>query len=633
MSQADVFAEINDNIVAGQSLGLSFDPKEYLSGEHSGLLSTPQQPIDNPNFVKAVSQAKLVAIGADASRETGARKVGTATTVPRHPVAVYYNVATQAQEISEYNYFYTSAAAGGSGNCDSNPLTCLPAPLGATGYTDYIVPTDAVWDLKFILSNDPRPFYAHVSNLAGDRIAYPLLERILATYRAGFSNATPLVNLNFTQAAQVLTRQTAWAAAGLSASPSVTGFVQDGAVQIASAGSTQIPLTVPEGTKVGGAAFGESYGGERSGWITGNLTATLPGTSITSPASATFAVGTAGTFTVTATGGSANAGTPSLAVTGALPSGVTFVANVNGTGTLSGTPAAGTGGVYPLSVVATDATGTTTQAFTLTVNQPPTFTSAATANAGAGAAYTLTVTTSGTPKPTITRTGTLPPGLSFVDNKNGTATISGKVGSSAGGNYVSTLTATNSVGTATQTLTITVGAGPSIAAPGSGSVKVGVAFSKTFTFKGTPAPAITVSGPLPAGITFSDLGTGSAVLSGTPIAGSGGVYKVSITGTNTYGSATGTYTLTVNEGPKFTGPTSATLTRGTAATVTVKATGQPLPSITRSGTLPRGMTYANSTKGVATISGTPTRAGSYVLTLTATNSYGAVTETFTITVV
>ena len=41
-----------------------------------------------------------------------------------------------------------------------------------------------------------------------------------------------------------------------------------------------------------------------------------------------------------------------LTETGALPSGVTFIDNGNGTATLAGTPAAGTGGTYPLTITA-----------------------------------------------------------------------------------------------------------------------------------------------------------------------------------------------------------------------------------------------------------------------------------------
>ena len=40
-------------------------------------------------------------------------------------------------------------------------------------------------------------------------------------------------------------------------------------------------------------------------------------------------------------------------------------------------------------------------------------------------AGSYTVTTTGYPAPTITETGALPAGLTFTDNGNGTATISG----------------------------------------------------------------------------------------------------------------------------------------------------------------------------------------------------------------
>ncbi len=82
---------------------------------------------------------------------------------------------------------------------------------------------------------------------------------------------------------------------------------------------------------------------------------------ITSANSTTFTVGTAGSFTVTATG----TPTPTLTETGALPSGVTFVNNGNGTATLSGTPAAGTGGSYSITITASNGVGTTaTQSLT-----------------------------------------------------------------------------------------------------------------------------------------------------------------------------------------------------------------------------------------------------------------------------
>ncbi|MGD1149422.1 MAG: choice-of-anchor tandem repeat GloVer-containing protein [Thermoanaerobaculaceae bacterium] len=85
----------------------------------------------------------------------------------------------------------------------------------------------------------------------------------------------------------------------------------------------------------------------------------------TSAPSAGFGVGVAGTFTVTTTGYP----TPGIAASGALPTGVGFADNRNGTATLSGTPAAGTAGTYPLTFTAHNGVGAdAVQQFTLTVS-------------------------------------------------------------------------------------------------------------------------------------------------------------------------------------------------------------------------------------------------------------------------
>ena len=69
--------------------------------------------------------------------------------------------------------------------------------------------------------------------------------------------------------------------------------------------------------------------------------------------------------------------TSALTETGALPTGVTFVDNGDGTATLAGTPAAGTGGTYALTITAANGvTPDATQSFTLTVDQAPAITSA-----------------------------------------------------------------------------------------------------------------------------------------------------------------------------------------------------------------------------------------------------------------
>jgi hypothetical protein len=89
---------------------------------------------------------------------------------------------------------------------------------------------------------------------------------------------------------------------------------------------------------------------------------------ITSGATATFQVGTTGSFMVAATGGPR----PSLSQTGALPVGVAFTDNGDGTASLAGTPAAGTAGAYPIAIKASNGVlPDATQSFTLTVLAPP----------------------------------------------------------------------------------------------------------------------------------------------------------------------------------------------------------------------------------------------------------------------
>ncbi|HTU17837.1 MAG TPA: immunoglobulin domain-containing protein [Gemmataceae bacterium] len=89
---------------------------------------------------------------------------------------------------------------------------------------------------------------------------------------------------------------------------------------------------------------------------------------ITSGNSAVFTAGQGGSFTVTATGSP----TPTLTESGALPRGVAFTNNGNGTATLGGTPAAGSQGTYHFSITAHNGVSSDfTQSFTLTVNPVP----------------------------------------------------------------------------------------------------------------------------------------------------------------------------------------------------------------------------------------------------------------------
>ena len=187
----------------------------------------------------------------------------------------------------------------------------------------------------------------------------------------------------------------------------------------------------------------------------GAATQTAP--AITSAASTTFTVGTAGTFSVTSTGSP----TPALSESGALPSGVTFTDNGNGTATLAGTPAAGTAGTYPLTITAANGVSPdASQSFTLTVaaaQTAPAITSAASTTFTVGTAGTFSVTSTGSPTPALSESGALPSGVTFTDNGNGTATLAGTPAAGTAGTYPLTITAANGVSPdASQSFTLTV---------------------------------------------------------------------------------------------------------------------------------------------------------------------------------
>lgn len=180
----------------------------------------------------------------------------------------------------------------------------------------------------------------------------------------------------------------------------------------------------------------------------------VPETRFTSAATTTFTAGAAGTFAITTENGSG----ATVSAGGTLPAGVTFTNLGNGMATLAGTPAAGSGGSYPLTFVASrGGSQVAQQSFTLVVQQAAAITSASAETFVIGAASTFTVTTTGHPVTTITATGSLPAGVTFTNNGNGTATLAGSPAAGSGGIYPITITAANGAGApATQTFTLTV---------------------------------------------------------------------------------------------------------------------------------------------------------------------------------
>jgi len=227
----------------------------------------------NPNFAGALTSAGVRFIAADASKPypvtptstTGPTYTagtsfvdGPARVIPRYPTNVYYNVATQAQLVDEYNHLYLPPSLGGV--CvNTATTTCREAP--AT-WAD-VVAAESQRIFGHMMGNDPRPHYFHQSNLARSTEAeggvfYPVLDAMLARYNAYFNASAPIVQLTPTQIGELLAHQEAWATASAGG---VTGYVEGASVALSNttAAAVNLPLT---GTEVGTV-----YAGTRSGWI------------------------------------------------------------------------------------------------------------------------------------------------------------------------------------------------------------------------------------------------------------------------------------------------------------------------------------------------------------------------------
>ncbi|MEU5365908.1 hypothetical protein ABZ354_20960 [Streptomyces sp. NPDC005925] len=267
VSRNEIADEIATNEAWGVAAGLPLRSEELVTGEHSGLKLDPQQPVDNPNLGPALTDTGIEWLGSDNSRDPVQRRVGTATTVSRYPMNVFYNAGHVAEQVDEYNWIYTSRAQGGSGICEDNPATttCLPAPLDvATGYTGHIVPLETRIALGHVLGNDPRPHFIHQSNLAEDRIAYPVLNGVLGHYDDLFTDETPVVNLRMKDIGVEMRRRAAWRAA-LDAGQ-VSAYRIGDSVTVRTPGAVELAATMPAGTRHGGTGFGTAYAGAVSGW-------------------------------------------------------------------------------------------------------------------------------------------------------------------------------------------------------------------------------------------------------------------------------------------------------------------------------------------------------------------------------
>src|SRR5437870_2266098 len=387
--------------------------------------------------------------------------------------------------------------------------------------------------------------------------------------------------------------------------------VNFGATQLTptTSSSTQLVVTVPASSVATAGTVSVTVVNPGGGGGTSNAqTFTInnpPPPVISSGAAATGTVGVAFTYQIVAS----NCPT-SYNATG-LPSGLTVNTS---TGLISGTPT--TAGTYSVTISATNSGGTGSATLTLTIKPPaPVITSPATATGQVGVAFSYQITA--TNNPTSYNATGLPAGLTV---NTSTGLISGTP--TTAGTYSVTISATNSGGTGSATLTLTINpAKPVITSSLTATGQVGVAFSYQITATNNPT-SYNATG-LPAGLTVN---TSTGLISGTPT--TAGTYTLTITATNAGGTGSATLTLTIKPpAPVITSPATATGQVGVAFSYQITATNNPT-SYNATG-LPAGLTVNTST---GLISGTPTTAGTYSVTISATNSGGTGSATLTLTI-
>jgi hypothetical protein len=165
------------------------------------------------------------------------------------------------------------------------------------------------------------------------------------------------------------------------------------------------------------------------------------------------------------------------------------------------------------------------------VPRSPKIWSPATAVINAGNFGSFTVKATGSPTPEFSYTGTRPTGVTFVDNHDGTATLSGTPAAGTEGDYTLNITASNGVQpNGTQALTLSIATAPAITSLNAHTCTMGSPCTFTVTATGGSAtiiPSLSAVGALPAGMTFADNEDGTGTLAGTPEAS--GIYLITFT--------------------------------------------------------------------------------------------------------
>lgn len=254
MSYVDALAELN--------LNHEWAVRNNLANYEKSALVTPEiSGLENPAAVQAMIDFGIkhatgnttIAMYDNPSFNVGFSR-GSMNVVPRYAANIYYNVSTDAELVSEYNFFY-----GVNGFC--RPDAVPPACIGFGRDLSYAEIMDKESDLMLnhLLRYSLNPVMFHQANMRQFKVGESLLSRVLgdtlAKYKALYN--LPIKTPSHKEIGDMMLAR----AAREAANPSAT-FVPGTGVILNAAANAVIPMT---GIKFGANA--QSYGTESISFI------------------------------------------------------------------------------------------------------------------------------------------------------------------------------------------------------------------------------------------------------------------------------------------------------------------------------------------------------------------------------
>ncbi|WP_200899266.1 putative Ig domain-containing protein, partial [Janthinobacterium sp. KBS0711] len=621
---------------------------------------TPSAPIagDVSATVAYGSSATAISLGLSGGAPTSVLVVAAAShgTATASGTSISY---TPAAGYSGQDSFTYKASNGGGTSAEATvTITVTPSAPVAAAVSATVAYGSSANPITLNLSGGAATSVA-VASAAGHGTATASGNSITYTPAAGYSgpdffsytasngggtSAAAVVTITVTPSVPIAGAVSATVAYGSSANPITLNLSGGAATSVAVASAAGHGTATVSGTSItytptAGYAGPDSfiYTASNAGGTSASATVTVtvgnPSVSLTPATLPNPTAEAAYTATLAATGGTAPY---TYSVTsGTLPVGLSLN---TATGVLSGTT--NVAGSFPVSIkVADSSTGagapfSASNSYTLTVVAPViSVTPGSLAVPKVATAYSQQLSASGgvAPYAYTVSAGSLPAGLTLSSSGllSGTPT--------AGGSFTLTVQAADAHQfTGTQSYTLVVSSANISLTPATlPNATAEAAYTATLTAAGGTAPYTfsVSSGTLPAGLS---LNAATGVLSGTTNVAGSFPFSIKVTdsstGTGAPFSATNSYTLSVGA-PTIT-VTPATLPAATVATAysqQLTASGGIAPYVytVSSGNLPAGLTL----NGSGLLSGTPTAAGSFTLTVQAEDAHQFTgTQSYTLTV-